>query len=480
MDTSVAQTPLKVLLELRPALDTYAGIPQQTRLLFRALASLEELRVAGLIQSAANALQEGLPPEGPGAPRLSTDEQINRLSRIVIMLEQEFRRSQVSPLLVALRRFTGRSEALTRFDARHFRDFIWRRLFAKTLSPEDFDLVTGASFRIATAPYNALQICSLASGRLLFPRLNTDEFDVMIAETPYPANVSKQTRLVIRYHDAVPLLMPHTISNRRYHQAFHYGALRQNVASGAWFVCVSETTRKDLLSVFPQVDSRSVTIHNMISQEYFDEPSSPARVSEIIRRRLNPKVSRLAIGSLNEALAGDGRPLDYLLIVSTIEPRKNHLSLLAAWERLRSEHCANLKLVVVGVLGWHHAEIIRKYRPSVQRGDAFMLTEVPSSELRVLYKHARATVCPSFAEGFDLSGVEAMMSGCPVVASDIPAHREIYANAAEYCNPARSARRAELLTSGASVARRYTREAILPRWQIFLRSLRGDAVTCRG
>ena len=40
--------------------------------------------------------------------------------------------------------------------------------------------------------------------------------------------------------------MPHTISDRRFHQAFHYRALRKNVESGAWFVCVSDATRKDL------------------------------------------------------------------------------------------------------------------------------------------------------------------------------------------------------------------------------------------
>lgn len=46
-----------------------------------------------------------------------------------------------------------------------------------------------------------------------------------------------------------------------------------------------------------------------------------------------------------------------------------------------------------------------------------------------------ATVCPSLAEGFYFSGVEAMRSGGAVLASDIPVHREMYADAAEYFNP---------------------------------------------
>ena len=73
--------------------------------------------------------------------------------------------------------------------------------------------------------------------------------------------------------------------------------------------------------------------------------------------------------------------------------------------------------------------------PWMERGDVFLVADVPSADLRLLYKHARATVCPSFGEGFDFSGVEAMKSGGAVVASDIAVHREIYADAAEYCNP---------------------------------------------
>src|SRR5258708_5203985 len=137
-----------------------------------------------------------------------------------------------------------------------------------------------------------MPVCGLVSRNLgygLFPRLDTSEFDVMITETPYPAVVPKRTRLVVRYHDAIPLLMPHTIADRRHHQSFHYRALRRNVQSGAWFVCVSEATRKDLLSIFPQAEKRSVTIHNIVSHDYFDEPSSADRVSEIIQTRLNSK-----------------------------------------------------------------------------------------------------------------------------------------------------------------------------------------------
>ena len=118
---------------------------------------------------------------------------------------------------------------------------------------------------------------------------------------------------------------------------------------------------------------------------------------------------------------------------------------------------------------------------------AHMLEDVPSADLRLLYKHARATVCPSVGEGFDFSGVEAMRCGGVVVASDIAVHREICADAAVYFNPydlgdavraietvidpAQAALRAELVERGASVSARYLSAAIMPQWQSFLHSV---------
>jgi len=233
------------------------------------------------------------------------------------------------------------------------------------------------------------------------------------------------------------------------------------------------------------VELRSRTIHNMVSHHYFDENSDAARVPELIKTRFSTRIKPpLAPPSQLLRDAPPSGSLDYLLTVSTLEPRKNHLALLAAWEKLRFERCPALKLLVVGSPGWQHREIVRKFRPWMERGDAFLLENVPSSDLRLLYKHARATVCPSYAEGFGFSGVEAMMSGGAVIASDIAAHREIYADAAQYFNPysvedlfgaiqqvimpANSARRDELISKGAVVAQRYSHQTIRLQWRSFL------------
>lgn len=496
---------MKILVELRPALLGYAGIPQETRLLFRALLGIDGFKVDGLLQSGASVISRGLPSREARRDRLALDKRIDRLSRVVISLQRERRPRLLEKLSVAisgvgtpigmvLGRILGSDFELTRFEGARFKDFVWRALFAQTLSVDDFKTVTEADFRIARVPWESMHVCAMVSrflGREIYPRLATDEYDVMIGETPYPGTVSSSTRLVIRYHDAIPLLMPHTISDRFFHQAFHYRALRTNVRSGAWFACVSDATRKDLLSVFPEVEERSITIHNIVSDHYFPDDSSPLRIPEIlqIRRNIGLKARIEAAGAIFGANGahGEGGP-PYLLIVSTIEPRKNHLTLVGAWELLRAGGFPALKLVVVGALGWEHKVIAKRLRPWVEAGDLHILADVPPPELRLLYRHARVTVCPSFGEGFDFSGVEAMRCGGVVAASDIPVHREIFGQAADYFSPYSAqematvisgllgtegaARRRELIDIGHKVARQYLPDKVLPRWEGFLQSLR--------
>jgi glycosyltransferase involved in cell wall biosynthesis len=237
------------------------------------------------------------------------------------------------------------------------------------------------------------------------------------------------------------------------------------------------------LSIFPEVAARTVTIHNVISDHYFPEASTNARVPDIV----NTRRSRSGKGSGRRLDAGAGAP-DYLLMVSTIEPRKNHLTLLAAWEQLRAKQMPDLQLVFVGAPGWGHKAIVRKCQPWLDRGGLHLLKDVPAAELRLLYRHARATVCPSYGEGFDFSGVEAMRCGGVVAASDIAVHRDIFADAAEYFSPysatdlaqallrllepGATARRSELVERGAQVSARYRPEVVMPQWQAFFDALK--------
>jgi hypothetical protein len=498
---------MKVLVELRAALDGHAGIPQAARLLFRSLRTLPGVEVEGLLQSNSRLIAPGLPADDAG---WTEDRRIDRMSRVVVSLQggggrrvermRTMARVALAPIGVLLRTLVGLREPLTRFRSAHFKDFVWRSLFARTLPPEDFELVVGADHRIARVPWVATHMAALLArrfGAAVYPRIDTRGFDVMIAETPYPGRVAKGTALVIRYHDAIPLLMPHTITDKAWHQASHYAALRRNVHDGAWFACVSDATRNDLLTVFPEAAARAITVHNMISPAYFPEESSPARIPEILRSRRNTSAALAGGGEgvLHE-LRRAGAQVEYLLMVSTIEPRKNHLTLLAAWEQLRIERFPQLQLVIVGALGWDHASIVSKFRPWIGRGGLHVLEDVPAPELRMLYRHARATVCPSFGEGFDFSGVEAMRCGGVVAASDIPVHRDVFDSACEYFSPydadgmaaaiARviapdaTARRGELHRDGERVCARYLEGTVLPQWKRLLETVAHGAPASPG
>ena len=512
-----AASKTRILFDLKPALDGYAGIPQETRLLFQGLRCLDSLDVAGLIQHGARRLRPGLKFGGPEIP---LSHRINRSSRVAVSLREIPRvgssnstagganpgDSGISTPVVmsAIGNFFSISLAQIGerlglkmtpgiFEAGLFDDFIWRTFFSKTLKPADKECVTSACFRILRPSRKRLHQVGLAGRRWSstprYPSIDTQDFDVLLAQTPFPGRVSGGTKLVVRYHDAVPVFLPHTISDTVFHQASHYYALQENVRAGAYFSCVSESTRSDLLKIFPEVEKRASVIHNIVSDEYVDEPSTPDLVRQIIRNRLGQLRPSKTASEPSEPMftgSGDG-DLQYLLMVSTIEPRKNHLLLTAAWERLKYTVMPRLKLVVVGNLGWAHAPVLDAFRPWSERGELFLLSNVPSAELRVLYRHAAATVCPSLAEGFDYTGIEAMRSGGIVISSDIPVHREIYGEASAYFDPysaedaaavigevlaeAGQGLRERLRLAGPQVSARYTRESILPRWDAYFRDI---------
>ncbi|QAU35533.1 glycosyltransferase family 1 protein [Janthinobacterium sp. 17J80-10] len=500
--TTANNDKLRLLLDLKPALDGYAGIPQESRLLFRGLRSMEGYDVEGLIQHGGRKLRPALSSK---TQSLSVAKRINRLSRAVVSLYENPYSNMFDKAvqgvenyyalhLLRLRTLTGRPLPAGIFESEHFDDFIWRTFFSKTLKAADKELVSTARYRVLGTPRKLLHQAGLAglkfSSEPRYVPIDTTGSDIFLAQTPFPGRVSKGTQMVVRYHDAVPILMPHTINDRAFHQASHFYALQDNVNSGAWFSCISEATRNDLLKIFPQAEARSSVIHNIVSDEYFEEDSSKGLIFQILRNRQG-KVDEFKQKSTTlekNAETGEFPDFEYLLMVSTIEPRKNHLLLTEAWERLKYSSKPNLKLVIVGSLGWEQGPVLNAFRPWAERGELFYLNNVPAAELRVLYRHAEATICPSFAEGFDYTGIEAMLSGGIVISSDIPVHREIYGDASEYFSAYSTedatqvlgkvlaedgaALRAQLKANAREVSARYTAEAILPKWNAFFQKLK--------
>jgi len=168
------------------------------------------------------------------------------------------------------------------------------------------------------------------------------------------------------------------------------------------------------------------------------------------------------------ALAKDFVDEPFFLVISTIEARKNHALLLNLWRRMVDEMGeATPKLVIAGKRGWEaHAPLAildrsRELEPYVYEAGA-----VPDAALDVLRRKATAVLMPSFVEGFGLPVVEALAVDTPVIASDIPAFREVAGEACELIDPLDGpAWRAAICDYAA--ARSPRREAALARARAF-------------
>jgi alpha-1,2-rhamnosyltransferase len=115
----------------------------------------------------------------------------------------------------------------------------------------------------------------------------------------------------------------------------------------------------------------------------------------------------------------------YFLVVGSIEPRKNHQTVLDAFELLWQEGRA-ANLVIVGGNGWKsEAFIQRVQRHPLSKKRLFLLRRATDAELMLLYSKTTALIIASIAEGFGLPIVEALQRGTKVICSDIPVFREI-------------------------------------------------------
>lgn len=127
----------------------------------------------------------------------------------------------------------------------------------------------------------------------------------------------------------------------------------------------------------------------------------------------------------------------YFVVCGTIEARKNHLLLLQVWRELAWRHGdAAPKLVVVGRRGWESeaaADLLDRC-PGVRR-HVIEASGLSSAGLAELVRGARALLMPSFAEGYGIPIVEALTLGTPVIASDIPVHREVAGTRGLFLHP---------------------------------------------
>lgn len=149
----------------------------------------------------------------------------------------------------------------------------------------------------------------------------------------------------------------------------------------------------------------------------------------------------------------------YVLSVGTLEPRKNLISLIHAFQRLPLDLCRQYPLVIAGMAGWRHEQTDREIALLENHGLLRFLGPVDEAVLPSLYAAARLFVYPSIYEGFGLPPLEAMASGTPVIASDRASLPEVVGEAGLLVDPYDIDALAEAIRSVLEDAHRQTRMA---------------------
>lgn len=128
-------------------------------------------------------------------------------------------------------------------------------------------------------------------------------------------------------------------------------------------------------------------------------------------------------------------PERYLFTVSTVEPRKNLVTLLDAYVQLK-QHLGDTcpPLIIVGRKGWNCDDIL-SYMAELE-GKVRFTGYVSDEELVALYQLATCLVFPSLYEGFGLPVLEAMMAGCPVITANTSSLPEVAGTAGLLVDPA--------------------------------------------
>ena len=121
--------------------------------------------------------------------------------------------------------------------------------------------------------------------------------------------------------------------------------------------------------------------------------------------------------------------------VGTVEPRKNLLTLVRAFEQILRQTSHRPQLVVAGAAGWLMDELFAVVKQSPVSDRLLLTGYLDDEDLRALYSSCRVFVYPSIYEGFGFPPLEAMACGAPVIASNIATFQETLGSAAHLVDP---------------------------------------------
>lgn len=241
--------------------------------------------------------------------------------------------------------------------------------------------------------------------------LQAPECDV-VHGTGYYLPAARKQVAIVSFHDLSPLRFPQWHLPGR--AARLASEMRQAASRADWIITDSNAVKAEVLDEFGFSAQRVVAI--------------PLGVDDVFRQRAEHECVEV-LQPLGLEAGG------YSLMVGTLEPRKNHEKLLAAYAGLPLNARRTWPLVIVGGQGWANAGANAAIERGVREGWVKRLGFAAANTLPVLYSGARLFVYPSLYEGFGLPLLEAMASGVPVVTSHRGSLAETAGAAGELVDP---------------------------------------------
>ena len=229
----------------------------------------------------------------------------------------------------------------------------------------------------------------------------------------YTAPLTCSAPIVVSVHDVSFLEHPEYFTSFRAMQLRL--TVRRTVKAASCVLTPSEFSKQRILDAYQLPDDKVVVLPNGVSSVF------------------HPVAREVAQRSMRTSLAA---PAPFILTVGDLQPRKNHLGLIRAFEDLIHAHPQlPHHLLVVGKETWY-APTVRAAAKKSPVADRIHFTGfVDDEELRRLYGACDLFVYPSFYEGFGLPILEAMACGRAVACSNTSAMPEVADSAALLFDP---------------------------------------------
>ncbi|MFH1551277.1 MAG: glycosyltransferase family 1 protein [bacterium] len=225
--------------------------------------------------------------------------------------------------------------------------------------------------------------------------------------------LSKKCRKIITFHDLSFERYPEFFSLRkRLWQKFLMNA-REEAKKADKIIAVSHSTKEDLIDIYGIEPEKIDVIYSGISSQF----------RQIIDNQEETKRIKTKYGL----------PDDFILYLGTIEPRKNIIGLIKAFELLRNDY--SIKLVLAGVSGWLEQDIFKRAKESKYQKDIVFTGLIEPEDRPYIYNLALIFVYPSFFEGFGFPPLEAMACGIPVIVSNSSSLSEAVGDSALMVDP---------------------------------------------